>query len=206
MSLPHVHLHWAVPLLRLFVVAEMAVVTLALATVPGRADTGSSYMDNFRKICDQPLSLIEFLRSARLAEDLSSGSRYVPNALREIGFEVVTQPVGKEIRIGAKRMPVEGHLFWAHFETSDQRPWVDFIEFESEEACKAVFDKRRQWHSGRTYPEYFSFITIKNDNGLDAVSIIVKRDHCLFNFGFAIPFKIKVLEEGNNEPEELNRH
>ena len=198
MSQLYVHLDWAVSPVRL-VVAAMTFFTLAFATVPGRADFTPAYMDNFEKICHQPLILINFLRSLPLSEDLDTASMRIPEALRKIGFEVVAKPTSKIMRIGAKMVPVEGHVFWAHFEVSDQRPWIDIVEFENQDACKAVFDQRYQGHSGTPRSEYFSFYTYKAEKGWDAVSTIIKRDRTLFNFGFAIHFNI----ESADEPEKL---
>jgi C-terminal processing protease CtpA/Prc len=100
-------------------------------------------------------------------------------------------------------VPVEGDLWWKHFEGAKQRPWIDLIEFKDEESAKRVFDQRGQWHSGAKFPDYFVFTTLKAESGLDAVAAVVLRGRYLFNFGLGIPFKVRFGDEGNNSPEEL---
>jgi C-terminal processing protease CtpA/Prc len=161
-------------------------------------------MENFKKVTDRPVELTRPLLQARLAKDLPSALESLPAMLRNCGVAVAPMTPGSQIRLGAKMVPVEGQLWWKHFEGANQRPWIDVIQFKDDQSAKGVFGQRRQWHSGATYPDFFVFITIKAQNTLDAVAAVVQRGGYLFNFGFGIPFKIKSGDEGNNSPEELN--
>ncbi|MGA2607069.1 MAG: S41 family peptidase [Terriglobia bacterium] len=178
-------------------------VTLTLLTSPTHAQTQPSFMDNFRKVMDRPGDLTRPLQQARLAKDLPSALESLPAMLRNSGIEVIPKTPGTEVRLGAKMVPVEGQVWWKHFEGAKQRPWIDVIEFKDEESAKRIFDQRGQWHSGAKFPDYFVFTTLRVPNGLDAVAAIVLRGRYLFNFGFGIPFKVRFADEGSNSPEEL---
>lgn len=132
-------------------------------------------MDNFRKVIDRPGDLIRPLQQARLAKDLQSAFENLPAILRNSGIEVASKTAGPQIRLGVKMVPVEGQLWWKHFEGAKQRPWIDLIEFKNEESAKRVFGQRGQWHSGAKSPDYFVFTTLKVENGLDAVAAVVLR-------------------------------
>jgi C-terminal processing protease CtpA/Prc len=143
------------------------------------------------------------LQQARLAKDLLGALETLPAKLGSFRIGVAPTPPGSQVRLGAKLVPLEGQLWWKHFEGGKERPWIDVIEFKDAESAKRVFDQRGQWHSGAKLADYSAFITLKAENGLDAVTAIVLRDRYLFNFGFAIPFKIKSGDDGSNSPEEM---
>lgn len=160
------------------------------------------YMDNFKKIITAPANLVDFLLNAKLTDDLETATQRIPESLSKAGFSVAEKRSGTEIRIGGKIVPAENFTFWKHFESSDQRPWIDILEFEKEKDCSAFFRRKDQWHSGSPRSNSFLFFTVNNQKGLDAVSIIVKRGCSIFNFGVDIPFKILMPKEGDNTPEE----
>jgi carboxyl-terminal processing protease len=189
--------------IRLRVIVWVLGVTLSLLASPTDAQDQPSFMDNFRKVTDRPVDLTRPLQQARLAKDLPSALESLPAMLRNSGVGVVSKTPGTEVRLGAKLVPVEGQVWWKHFEGEKQRPWIDVIEFKEGESAKRIFDQRGQWHSGVKFPDYFVFTTLRVPNGLDAVAAIVLRGRYLFNFGFGIPFKVRFGDEGNNSPEEL---
>jgi carboxyl-terminal processing protease len=162
-----------------------------------------SFMDNFRKVTDVPADLTHPLQQARLTKDLPGALERLPAKLSNSRIDVAPTRPGSQVRLGAKLVPVEGQLWWKHFEGAKRRPWIDVIEFKDAESAQRVFDQRGQWHSGAKFADYSVFITLKAENGLDAVAAIVLRDRYLFNFGLAIPFKIKSGDDGNNSPEEM---
>ena len=135
-------------------------VTLLLLASPRHALTQPSFMDNFRKVMDRPGDLTRPLQQARLAKDLPSALESLPAMLRNSGIEVIPKTPGTEVRLGAKMVPVEGQVWWKHFEGAKQRPWIDVIEFKDEESAKRIFDQRGQWHSGAKFPDYFVFTTL----------------------------------------------
>jgi len=141
-------------------------VTLLLLASPTHAQTQPSFMDNLRKVMDRPGDLTRPLQQARLAKALPSALESLPAMPRNSGIEVVSEAPGTEVLLGAKMVPVEGQVWWKHFEGTKQRPWIDVIEFKDEESAKRIFDRRRQWYSGAKFPDYFVFTTLRVSNGL----------------------------------------
>lgn len=186
-----------------WVTLGLFVITLLVLGPRADAQGQVTFMDNFQKVCDRPADLTRPLRQARLANNLPGALENLVAMLRNSGVEVAPATPGPQVRLGAKMVPVEGQVWWKHFEGAKQHPWIDVIEFKDEESAKRAFDQRRQWHSGTTAPDYFVFITLKVENGLDAVAAVVLRGRYLFNFGLGIPFKVTSGGEGNNSPEEL---
>lgn len=117
-------------------------VTLLLLASPTHAQTQPSLMDNLRKVMDRSGDLTRSLQQARLAKALPSALESLPAMLRNSGIEVVSETPGTEVRLGTKMVPVEGQVWWKHFEGTKQRPWIDVIEFKDEESAKRIFDQR----------------------------------------------------------------
>jgi len=179
------------------------VLLLAISMIAAQDEAGvPGYMDNFRKIISGPSDLVAFLLSARLSEDFEAAAQRIPKSLGRIGLFLTEKYGGVGIRLGGKIVPSGHHTFWKHYETPDQRPWIDILRFENEEACNTFFLQKDQWHSGAPRADSFLFFTVNNTEGLDAVSVIVKRDLTIFNFGVDIPFKILMPKEGENSPEQ----
>jgi hypothetical protein len=183
--------------------AGLLVITLSALASPASVPGQVSFWDNFRKVMDRTADLIPSLQKERLAKDLPAALENLPAMLRNSGIEVALATAGPQVRLGAKMVPVEGQLWWKHFEGAKQRPWVDAIEFKDEESAKRVFDLRRQMFSGNAMPDHTSFIALEAQNGLDAVAVIVLRGRYLFNFGMGVPFRIRSGVKGENSPEEL---
>lgn len=180
-----------------------AVLLLIIPTVTFSEENSTpGYMDNFKKVITDPAILVEFLLNAKLSDNLETATQRIPESLCEAGFDVSEKKVGPDVRLGGKIVPSKSHTFWKHYESPDQRPWIDIIEFENEEDCGAFFQKKDQWHSGSPSSRSFLFFTVNNQKGLDAVSVILKRGRTILNFGFDIPFKILMPKEGDNSPEE----
>jgi C-terminal processing protease CtpA/Prc len=171
--------------------------------LPADAQGQVTFTDNFQKVMDRTADLIPTLQNERLAKDLPGALEKLPAMLRKAGIEVGAVTPGSQIRLGAKMVPVEGQLWWKHFEGTKQCPWVDVIAFGDEESAKRVFDLRRQGHSGYYSPDHMSFITLGAPKGLDAVAVIVLRGRYLFNFGMGVPFGIKPGINEGNSPDEL---
>jgi carboxyl-terminal processing protease len=190
---------------RLFIIVLFmsAMTVLCKPGTPDPEPTAPTYMDNFRKIVDQPLPMIEFLQEGPLDGDLDSAALRLPEELSTAGFPVEEKTPGPEIRIGGKTVPVEEHVAWKHFETTGGGTWIDLLEFESEAACRELMGRRGQWHSGATWPDSFRFFTIRSSSGRNAVAAVVRSGTRLFNFGVDIPFEILHPDDGDNTPEEL---
>ena len=169
--------------------AVSGITFLAFALTPSHVSGDATPMDIFKKACDQPMALAEFLHDKPLTRNLKEAAQRIPDALKGIGIKVAATPAEEKIRIGARIRSIEGQVSWSHFEGAGMRPWIDIVEFESTEACETAFKKKKQWYSGRNSPDYRMFMTHKSKDGLDAVSTIIKRGNFLFNFGYAIPFK-----------------
>ena len=143
---------------------------------PIRAEDSPTWQSNFQKVCDQPLSLIEFLQRSPLVDDLVVGAGELDLALEKEGFKVETHARSSQIRVGGKSVDLEGAVArQVHFDNAQHRPWIDLVRFSEEESARALMGQLSQWHSGRTDPDYRVFFTIKRDDGRDAVSAILRR-------------------------------
>lgn len=170
---------------------------------PAYALDQASFIDNWIKVFDETTNLTLTLQKARLAKDLPAALENLPAKLRGSGIEVSRVTPGSQVRLGAKMVPVEGQLWWEHFEGANQRPFVDVIEFKDEALAKRVYDRRWPTTFGMNSPQgtYTVIVTLGAQNGLDAVSVIVLRGPYLFNFGMGIPFRVRVNFQQNGTPE-----
>jgi C-terminal processing protease CtpA/Prc len=171
--------------------------------LPADAQDQVSFIDNWIKVFDGSANLSLTLQKARLAKDLPAALENLPAKLHGSGIEVSRVTPGFQVRLGAKMVPVEGQLWWEHFEGAKQRPFVDVIEFKDEASAKRAYDRRWPITCGGSFANYSIFVTLNAENGLDAVSVITLRGRYLFNFGMGIPFRVTVNFQQNGTPEEL---
>ncbi|MEW6753494.1 MAG: S41 family peptidase [Candidatus Latescibacterota bacterium] len=191
--------------LELLAVVGVSLCACVAAASAGEAQPSPGHGGNVAKICRQPVPLATFLRTGRLADGLDAAASGIPAQLVALGLTVREKPPGARIRLGANRVPMAGQVTWRHFEGTDSRLWIDVVGFATEDTCFAIYDKSKQWHSGLQDPRYFVFMTIRNEEGMDAVTAIVRRGPHLLSAGVPIPFRVlcpAVGEGENTAPEQ----
>lgn len=186
-----------------WLMAGLLIMTLAVSALPAAEHGQIGFLDNMQKVIDRTGDFIPPLQNARLVKDVPTALESLPARLRNSGIEVDAVTPGAQVRLGAKMVPVDGYVWWKHFEGAKQRPWVDVIEFKDDTSAKRVFDLRRQMYSGNAFANHTSLVSLEAQNGLDAVATIVLRGRYLFNFGMGIPFRIRSSIRETNSPEEM---
>ena len=120
-----------------------------IAMSPIRAEDSPTWQSNFRKVCDQPLSLIEFLQRSPLVDDLVVGAEGLDLALEKEGFEVEPHASSSRIRVGGKSVDLQETVArQVHFDNAQHRPWIDLVRF-SEELAEVSTVERMPKMEGR---------------------------------------------------------
>ena len=161
-----------------------------------------TFTDNVVKVTKEPNPLVDTLMRICLAENLSDTPERIARALRDSGIAVEQTKPGPQLRVGVKRLTATDHEWWHHFETSKEQPWVDIIRFPNEDASRSVLQDSRQLHSGTHGVDHLAFFTT-DKNARNTVSILVRKDEYLFNFGWDLPVPLRYPEA--NPPELLRQ-
>jgi len=142
-----------------------------------------------------------------LVDDLIPKAPELELRLREAGLAIGPPTTPTRLRVGARVSPIEQATVAREWRTPDWRPWIQLVEHTDEEAARRQLssDNVGQVYTGLEPQEagYWPFFTVQRDDGMDAVSAVVRRGRHLISVGYAIPFKITSQTDGENTPEEL---
>ena len=183
-------------------------VFLCTSLAPMTGAESPSFGDLVSGISRHSADLVESIKRMRLREDMDASGQSIGQSLRQAGIPMYLDgssapqdDASPRIRVGVKRLVLDGTEWGHHFSDSEQTKWVDIVRFSDVDSARAVFERSRQWHSGIYTQDHFAFFTTSTEEP-NGISILILKDEYLVNIGRDLPFVLSYEEE--NPPEQAH--